>query len=111
MLSRASVHRINRRCFPADIPAPGWPRREPVGNSAFRKPSVGLEPTTPSLPWKVRVGTDGHARARTGKFCLQSTTFALPVHARTWSPLPIVSCAHVTPATGGHLLPSRSEEH
>ena len=62
-----------------------------------RKPSVGLEPTTPSLPWKVRTGMNGHMRARMGNFCLQPFTFGVPVHAGAWSPIPIVSCAQVTP--------------
>jgi len=46
----------------------------------------------------IRVGTNGHERARMGRFCLQSQTLALPVHARSWSPLPVLSCARVTPA-------------
>ena len=35
------------------------------------KPSVGLEPTTPSLPWKVRGIASVHRRSRTGTKALQ----------------------------------------
>ena len=35
------------------------------------KPSVGLEPTTPSLPWKGEGVTSVHGRPRSGTKCLQ----------------------------------------
>jgi hypothetical protein len=48
-----------------------------------------------------------------GRFCLQSQTLALPVHARSWSPLPILSCARVTPAPGENerAQPIATENH
>ena len=56
MLSRASVHRINRRCFPADIPAPGWPRREPVGNKRIPKALCRTRTDDPFLTMEARPG-------------------------------------------------------
>jgi hypothetical protein len=38
---------------------------------AFVKPSDGLEPSTPSLPWKFGGGTGVHDRVFTGTFVLQ----------------------------------------
>jgi hypothetical protein len=35
------------------------------------KPSDGLEPSTPSLPWRFRGGTGGHRRALATHFLLQ----------------------------------------
>ena len=35
------------------------------------EPSDGLEPSTPSLPWRSRGGTGGHARAQVDTFFLQ----------------------------------------
>jgi hypothetical protein len=37
----------------------------------FFKPSDGLEPSTPSLPWRFRDGTGGHGRALAITFFLQ----------------------------------------
>jgi hypothetical protein len=42
----------------------------PAGTHA--KPSDGLEPSTPSLPWKVEGGTSGHERSRTATKSLQT---------------------------------------
>ena len=39
---------------------------------AFAEPSVGLEPTTPSLPWKVLGFTSVHGRSRAGTKSLQT---------------------------------------
>ncbi len=36
------------------------------------KPSSGLEPETPSLPWRFRGGTGGHDRALAITFLLQN---------------------------------------
>ncbi len=48
-----------------------------------------------------------------GKFRLHSTAFVLPVHARSWSPLPILSCARVTPAPSQNerAQPIATENH
>src|SRR5437879_3212948 len=35
------------------------------------KPSDGLEPSTPSLPWRFWVGISGHGSASAGTFSLQ----------------------------------------
>ena len=39
------------------------------------KPSGGLEPPTPSLPWRFGRGTRGHLRVREGTFSLQIDCF------------------------------------
>jgi hypothetical protein len=49
------------------------------------KPSVGLEPTTPSLPWKVQGFTSVHGRSPTGTNCLQTAAIR---SARQWSAKP-----------------------
>jgi hypothetical protein len=48
----------------------------------FVKPSDGLEPSTPSLPWKFRRGTGGHARAFANTFVLQIGQSAYVCSAR-----------------------------
>ena len=61
--------------YPRD---PTWRlSRQPKGPFAglFRKPSDGLEPSTPSLPWRVRGGTGVHGRARAITFLLQIGRF------------------------------------
>ena len=46
-------------------------RNQPVPGS-FSKPSDGLEPSTPSLPWKFRGGNGVHARSLVTTFVLES---------------------------------------
>jgi MFS family permease len=48
------------------------------------KPSVGLEPTTPSLPWKGTGSTSVHERSHTGTKSLQSPTMW---GVRPWCPI------------------------
>ena len=69
------------------------------------EPSVGLEPTTPSLPWNDRVGTDGHEWARVGKLFLQWCEFRVTRSCRPSPSCPIVGCARVTPGCTARLLP------
>ena len=38
----------------------------------YLKPSDGLEPSTPSLPWRFRRGTSGHGKALATTFSLQT---------------------------------------
>jgi hypothetical protein len=45
--------------------------KKPPICSGFFKPSGGLEPPTPSLPWRFRGGSDGHGRALAATFHLQ----------------------------------------
>jgi hypothetical protein len=45
-------------------------RKTPLAGIS-RKPSDGLEPSTPSLPWRFRGGNGGHGRARVVTFFLQ----------------------------------------
>ena len=47
------------------------------------KPSVGLEPTTPSLPWKGQGFTSVHGRSRTGTKSLQTAAIW---SVRPWRP-------------------------
>jgi hypothetical protein len=44
--------------------------------SVFVKPSDGLEPSTPSLPWRFRGGTGGHRRALAITFLAANRAFA-----------------------------------
>src|SRR5205823_5976047 len=44
---------------------------KPLSCSTFAKPSDGLEPSTPSLPWKVWGVTRVHARSLATQFLLQ----------------------------------------
>jgi len=48
------------------------------------EPSVGLEPTTPSLPWKGRGVTSVHGRSQTGTKSLQIPTMW---DVRPWCPI------------------------
>ncbi len=45
--------------------------RATEGVSSVLKPSCGLEPQTPSLPWRFRGGTGGHDRTSAITFFLQ----------------------------------------
>ena len=47
------------------------PRRESWSSLQIGKPSVGLEPTTPSLPWKDEGVSSVHRRSPAGTKCLQ----------------------------------------
>src|SRR5206468_2995185 len=63
----------------------------------FVKPSDGLEPSTPSLPWKFGSVTRVHARSLASAFVLQiqrSALAAVPASARTCSG----SCTRLVPA-------------
>jgi hypothetical protein len=51
----------------------------------LRKPSDGLEPSTPSLPWRFRGGTRGHGRAFAATFLLQIGQSGRVADARAWS--------------------------
>ena len=44
---------------------------KPLICSGFLKPSDGLEPSTPSLPWRCSVGTREHVRASASMIDLQ----------------------------------------
>jgi len=44
----------------------------PARRELHVKPSVGLEPTTPSLPWKDGSVSSVHGRSPAGTKCLQS---------------------------------------
>jgi hypothetical protein len=60
------------------------------------KPSSGLEPETPSLPWRFRGGTGGHRRALAITFLLQIV------------PSRRVSRARACPLVRGLMYPSRT---
>jgi hypothetical protein len=60
------------------------------------KPSDGLEPSTPSLPWRFRGGTGGHRRALAITFLLQIV------------PSRRVSRARACPLVRGLMYPSRT---
>jgi hypothetical protein len=62
----------------------------------FAKPSDGLEPSTPSLPWRFRGGTGGHRRALAITFLLQIV------------PSRRVSRARACPLVRGLMYPSRT---
>ena len=47
------------------------------------KPSDGLEPSTPSLPWRFTGGTGGHGRALAITFFLQGGSLRCLSDART----------------------------
>ncbi len=51
--------------------------------AASGEPSVGLEPTTPSLPWKGKGFTGVHGRSRTGTKSLQKAAIR---SVRLWRP-------------------------
>ena len=63
---------------------------------AFLKPSDGLEPSTPSLPWRFRGGTSGHGPSLAMTFFLQI------------SRLSRVSRARACPRVLGPMYPSRT---
>ena len=46
------------------------PRKNPHFRGFLSKPGVGLEPTTPSLPWRIAWGTARHAATRSVTFPL-----------------------------------------
>ena len=49
----------------------------------FSKPSDGLEPSTPSLPWRFRGGNRVHARSLAATFVLQIRRWQCVASART----------------------------
>ncbi len=58
------------------ITGPRWETCKSVGNKSadvrrFFKPSDGLEPSTPSLPWRFLGVTRVHARSLATRFLLQ----------------------------------------
>jgi hypothetical protein len=54
----------------------------------FLKPSSGLEPETPSLPWRFRGGTRVHGRASAATFLLQIELSGCVADVRAWSFVP-----------------------
>ena len=64
----------------------------------FPKPSYGLEPETPSLPWRFRGGTGGHGRTL-------AITFFLQIR-----PYPRAGLARVCPRVPSLLYPSRTRD-
>ena len=58
--------------YPRSLSAAGAGNRTSQLQGFSLKPSDGLEPSTPSLPWRFRGGTGGHGRASAVTFSLQS---------------------------------------
>lgn len=56
--------------------------------STFCKPSDGLEPSTPSLPWRFPGGTGGHGRALADMFFLQIGVLGCVSNARACPRVP-----------------------
>jgi hypothetical protein len=50
------------------------------------KPSDGLEPSTPSLPWRFRGGAGGHGRALAATLSLQVAHFGVRARSRERTP-------------------------
>jgi hypothetical protein len=57
-------------------------KRAPICGG-FAEPSDGLEPSTPSLPWRFRGGNRGHDRASAATFFLQIGSSGRVNDART----------------------------
>jgi hypothetical protein len=74
------------------------------------KPSDGLEPSTPSLPWRFPGGTGGHRRALASTFPLQIRPSRRVAGARA---CPRVSTLMYPPRTRGALpvLTTENDEH
>ena len=56
------------------------------------KPSDGLEPSTPSLPWRFRGVTRVHARSLETQFLLQIGLVLAPKMRRETSPVSFLMC-------------------
>jgi hypothetical protein len=65
-----------------------------------RKPSVGLEPTTPSLPWKGKGVIGGTRRHERATKVLLFDPFLIRVASHSFRVVPSGSCAHVAPCPG-----------
>ena len=74
---RSRRYRANRKC---------------LISSNFSKPSDGLEPSTPSLPWKFWSLTRVHARSRATHILLQIAPFDGPKMRRKTSRVSFLMC-------------------
>jgi hypothetical protein len=83
-----------RRCSPVSRLA--TKPRPFAGGSSTGEPSDGLEPSTPSLPWRFTGGTGGHGRPL-------AITFLLEI-----GPSRRVSCARECPRVPRLMYPSRT---
>jgi hypothetical protein len=73
---------------------------------AFLKPSDGLEPSTPSLPWRFRGVTRVHAGSSAARFCLQIDSVQAPRMRREMSRVSFLMCPFCVRA----LMPSTTTQ-
>jgi hypothetical protein len=71
------------------------------------KPSDGLEPSTPSLPWRFPGGMGVHARSLATRIVLQTTLFECGEMRRETSRVSFLMC----PFCVRHVLPNQATEH